>query len=371
MFAHIPRWLRIAVYTQLALVIAIPLGGWLLQQQRESADAQAFPPPGKMVDVGGYRVHVYCEGERRSGPLLVFNADSGDNGLVFRKVMEGASAFARSCAIDRAGFGWSDLGKPDRSIPATAREIHAALSGAGEKGPYVLVGHGLGALQVLGFSSAFPDDTGGAVLLDPTPPNCLKERFDGIVAATEGPYAEEVRQKLNEVIEDRGACPDGEGGTRLYSLLARIGMIRALAGRNFDPTSPSPELLELHRALKMRTNHADAVVHEAANCYVGMGEAAAALTRWGGKPFIILTKGRMGMFAEDQEFIARKGDPHLVAFEEAQLRYLNKVHGEMASQAGGTQRVAENSAHYVMLSEPELVVSTLRQAWESATSASP
>lgn len=366
MFAHIPRWLRIIVYTQFALVIAIPLGGWLLQQQRESSDARRFPPPGRLVDVGGYRVHLYCEGERGSGPLLVFTADSGDNGLIYRKVLEGTAAFARGCAIDRGGFGWSEPGLEDRGIPAAARELHAALAGAGEQGPYLVTGHGLGALHALAFAGMFPEDTGGAVLLDPIPPKCLKERFDGIVAEVKGPEQEEIRERLKGVIADRGACPEGEGGTRLYGWLARIGMIRALAGRNFDPTSPSPELLEVHRSLKMRTRHADAVVQESATCYAGMAEAETSLVRWEEKPLAILTRGRMGMFAEDQEFLVRRGDSSLIAFEEAQLRYLDKAHGEMAARARGTQEVASGSAHYIMLSEPDLVVRTLRHIWEQA-----
>ncbi|MCW5966650.1 MAG: alpha/beta hydrolase [Bryobacterales bacterium] len=370
MFAHIPRWLRIVVYTQVALVIAIPFGGWLLQQQRGEADARRFPPPGQMADVGGYRVHVYCEGERSSGPLVVFNADSGDNGLVFRELQKRLAGTARSCAIDRGGFGWSDPGQDDRSVAAAAREIHAALQVAGEAGPYMLVGHGLGALHVLAFDGMFGGDLAGAILLDPTPPNCLKDRFDGIIDAAESQYQEAIREKLDNVIADRGACPDGEGGTKLYAWLARIGMIRALAGRNFDPTSPSSELLEMHRALKLRTSHADAVVQESATCYVRVSDAAVALSAWQGKPLAIITRGRMGNFFEDQEFLSRRADKVTLAFERAQLRYLAQAHEKMAEQAGGSHAVANGSAHYIQLSEPQLVAEAVARILEQITNAS-
>lgn len=363
MFSHIPRWLRIIVYTQVALVIAIPLGGWLLQKQLGEADARRFPPPGQMVDVGGYRLHVYCEGERGDGPLIVLNADSGDHGLIFRNLQAEIAKFGRSCAIDRGGFGWSEPGLDDRSVPAAARELHAALDASGEGGPYVLVGHGLGALHMLAFKGQFREQSAGAVLLDPVPPNCLSERFDGIVGHVEGPDLQAIREKLDTVISDRGACPDGEGGTRMYSWLARIGMIRALAGRNFDPTSPSPELLETHRALKLRTAHADAVVQESATCYVRIADAAAVLAGWRQKPLSVLSKGRMGNFFEDQEFLVRRADRTTLAFERAQLRYLARVHKEIAEQAGGVHRVAEDSAHYMMLTEPDLVVTAIRETW--------
>ncbi len=359
MFAHIPRWLRIIVYVQVALVIAIPLGGWLLQSQREASDIRRFPPPGKMVEAGGYRLHVYCEGVRGEGPLVVFNADSGDQGLIFRSIQQRLGNQMRSCAVDRGGFGWSEPGRDDRSVPAAAKELRAALRSAGEPGPYLLVGHGLGALHVLAFGGLNDADVAGAVLLDPTPPECLKDRFDGIVAAAAAPHAEVIREKLDEVIADRGACPEGEGGTRLYSWLARIGMVRALAGRNFDPTSPSPALLETHRALKLRTAHADAVVQESATCFGRIQDAAAALLAWKPKPLAILTRGRMGNFFEDQEFLSRRADEATLAFEDAQLRYLAKRHQQMAEQGGGRHQVAAGSAHYIQLSEPDLVAETV------------
>jgi pimeloyl-ACP methyl ester carboxylesterase len=365
LFAHIPRWLRIIVYTQVALVVAIPLGGWLLQKQQGEADARRFPPDGRMVDVGGYQVHLYCTGERHEGPLVVFSADSGDHGLIFRKIQDILAGEIRTCSVDRGGFGWSEPGPEDRSIPASAREWHSALENSGEPGPYLLVGHGLAGLHALAFAGMFPDHTAGAVLLDPIPPNCLKDRFDGIVSHVDGPDRQAIREKLDEVISDRGACPEGEGGTRLYSLLARIGMVRALAGRNFDPTSPTPELLDKHRALKLRTAHADAVVQESGTCYVRMSDAASALSSWDGKPFAVVSRGRMGNFVEDQEFLQRRADRATLAFENAQLQYLQQIHAEMAHQAKGRHLVATESAHYVQLGQPELVVQVIRDLLRS------
>jgi pimeloyl-ACP methyl ester carboxylesterase len=360
LFAHIPRWLRIIVYTQCALVIAIPFGGWLLQKQRGEADARQHPPDGRMVDVGGYRVHLYCEGKRGDGPVVVFNADSGDQGLIFRKIQGMLAGDMRTCAVDRGGFGWSDPGREDRSVPAAAREWHAALESAGEPGPFLLVGHGLGGVHALAFAGMFPEHTFGALLLDPIPPNCLQDRFDGIISQVEGPDQQAIRAKLDEVIAERGACPEGEGGTRLYSLLARMGMVRALAGRNFDPTAPTPELLATHRALKLRTAHADAVVQESATCYVRMSEAASALAAWKDKPFAVISRGRMGNFFEDQEFLSRRADRTTLAFETAQVAYLQQMHKEMQSRAGGMHRIAEDSAHYVQLGQPDLVAETIR-----------
>jgi pimeloyl-ACP methyl ester carboxylesterase len=74
---------------------------------------------------------------------------------------------ARVVAVDRPGAGWSGPGEavlPDD----VARRLHDVLITADVPSPYVLVGHSLGALHVRAFAAAYPDDTAGLVLLDPT-----------------------------------------------------------------------------------------------------------------------------------------------------------------------------------------------------------
>ncbi|MCZ2153327.1 MAG: alpha/beta fold hydrolase [Bryobacterales bacterium] len=344
MFQSIPRWLRIVVYTQLALVIAIPLGGWLLQSIWQSVDARTYLPPGEMVPVGSHRIHMYCEGERGSAPLVVFNAGVGDSGLVWRAVQKALNGRVRSCAIDRAGLGWSDPGDEGRGITATAQELRRVLAASGEKPPYLVVGHGLGALHALVFMQQTPQAVEGLVLVDPLPPDCLADRLHGIVAAVEGPQKDEVREKLEEIIADRGACPEGDGGTALLSWLARFGMIRVLAGDRFDGSAPMPEMVPVHRALKFRNEAADAMLAEAKAAYVGLDEARHASQAVGGKPVLVFSPGQFGSFAADQAHLEREADPSMLAFERAQLRYLQRRQAEIAAASPlGTHRIASKS----------------------------
>lgn len=360
MFASIPRWLRIVVYTQLALVFAIPFGGWILQRAGEAADMRTYPPPGQLVDVGGHLLHLYCVGERGDGPLVVFNADLGDSGLVWRGVQDQLNGRLRSCAIDRAGLGWSEAGTKDRSITATSRELYNALTVAGEAGPYLAVGHGLGALHVALMAREHPTEVSGLVLVDPHPPDCLKDRFEGILALVPVPSRTAIRTRLDEVIDERGACPDGEGGTPLLAWLARIGMVRALAGKNFDPTSPSVELLPLHRALKLRTQAIEATLLESKTAYVGLAEGQAAFTHLTTLPVQVISRGRMGNFPEDQEFLTRRADPDTLAFERAQLQYDQERHAEMIARDSNAERsFASESGHYVPVTQPELVADAI------------
>ena len=46
----------------LAVLLILLLAGVIYESSAEAADAQAYPPPGQMVDVGGYRLHINCTG---------------------------------------------------------------------------------------------------------------------------------------------------------------------------------------------------------------------------------------------------------------------------------------------------------------------
>jgi pimeloyl-ACP methyl ester carboxylesterase len=72
----------------------------------------------------------------------------------------------RSCAFDRAGFGFSDPAPQPQSMFEVTSDLHAALGAAGIKPPYVLVGHSLGALEMRIFAYRWPDEFVGMVLVD-------------------------------------------------------------------------------------------------------------------------------------------------------------------------------------------------------------
>ena len=63
-------------------------------------------PPGKLVDVNGHRMHLYCTGQGE--PTVLFEAGLGDFSLTFWLVQEELSATTRVCSYDRAGLGWSE-----------------------------------------------------------------------------------------------------------------------------------------------------------------------------------------------------------------------------------------------------------------------
>ena len=131
-----------------------------------SAVAQpATPVPlGKLVDLGGHRLHVNCSG--KGNPVVVVENGLGDFSFDWTLVQTRVSTFTRICTYDRAGYAWSDPGPKPRTFAQINLELRDALKKVGEKGPYVLVGHSYGGPVVRNFVMTYPRDVAGMVQVD-------------------------------------------------------------------------------------------------------------------------------------------------------------------------------------------------------------
>ena len=131
---------------------------------------RAHPPPGRMVDIGGYRVHLLAEGQARDGrPPIVWFAGGHAGGFAIHHLHRVFRAETRSILIDRPGTGWSDTGPFPRTTAREADEMVLALERAGEKGPFVWAGHSFGGLLCANVARRHPELVHTLVLLDPTP----------------------------------------------------------------------------------------------------------------------------------------------------------------------------------------------------------
>lgn len=121
-------------------------------------------PNGKLVDLGGYRLHVNCTG--KGSPTVIVENGLGDFSIDWALVQTRVSSFTRICTYDRAGYAWSDPGPKPRTFSQINLELHDALSKLGEKGPFVLVGHSFGGVVVRNFAATYPHEVAGMVLVD-------------------------------------------------------------------------------------------------------------------------------------------------------------------------------------------------------------
>ncbi len=139
------------------------------------AASDVVPPPllGKLVDVGGYRVHLYCTGAGSPVVMVVGGGFSFDWGLVQPNVAE----FTRICTYDPSGTAWSDPfqsiagpnGVVSQRMPKCAervKEIHKLLENASINGPYVLAGFSIGGLFARLYANSYPEEVAGMVIID-------------------------------------------------------------------------------------------------------------------------------------------------------------------------------------------------------------
>ena len=126
---------------------------------------RVIAPPGRLVDVGGFSLHIQCAGE--GSPSIILDAALGGSSVSWSLVQPELAKISRVCSYDRAGFGWSDAGPIPRSAGRIADELRTLLDRAGIPPPFLPVGHSFGGLVALIFAHRFQSETAGLVLVDP------------------------------------------------------------------------------------------------------------------------------------------------------------------------------------------------------------
>jgi len=148
----------------LALIVILALAGAIYQVVATAMDQRTYPPPGQLVDVGDYKLHIYCVGE--GSPPVILDAVGGGSSAQWALVQSEIAATTRVCAYDRAGFGWSDPGPGPRDAHQQVSELHTLLTNAGIAGPYVLVGYSYGGRVTRVYAAQYPGEVVGLVSVD-------------------------------------------------------------------------------------------------------------------------------------------------------------------------------------------------------------
>jgi pimeloyl-ACP methyl ester carboxylesterase len=214
------RRIGMALLALVVALLALAVAGAIYQAIATELAERAYPPPGEMVDLGGYSLHIHCVGQ--GSPTVVLDAGSGGFSAQWVWVQQEVSATTRVCAYDRAGMGWSEMGPEPRDAKQITGELHTLLTKAGIDEPYVLVGHSFGGLNMQTYAARYPDEVAGVALVDSsTDPDQFSQR-------------PEARESYEPQKQKFAVVPQlAQLGV---SLLARLGVVRLLS--KLDPASP-------------------------------------------------------------------------------------------------------------------------------------
>jgi pimeloyl-ACP methyl ester carboxylesterase len=257
------RWL---LYPVIAVLALASIGGGY-QTLGEAADAKAYPMPGRLIDVGGHRLHLRCTGA--ATPTVVLEPGAGEMSSNLGWIAPAVARDTRVCVYDRAGRGWSEPAATAQDGAQIATDLHALLQRGHVPGPYVLAGHSFGGLYVLTFAARYPDEVAGMVLVDSTAPASAA---------------------------DPGTASSGHGGSddgmrrvsALVSSSARLGLARLYGQVDFG--SLPPRSREEVRASVATASALRSTIDEYLQAAASV-EQAAALRDLADKPLIVLTAG--------------------------------------------------------------------------------
>jgi pimeloyl-ACP methyl ester carboxylesterase len=270
---------------------------------RPLSGAQSMPTPiGKLVDVGGYRVHLYCTGTGSPPVIIVGAGFSFDWGLVQTEVAK----HTQVCSYDHSGVVWSDSGPKD-SCSLRVGEVHAALKSTGVSGPYVIVGHSLGGLVARLFAGKYPDQVAGVIFVD-----------HAFSVKPRAPFSGNVAPQSPRPLQLGGADPGSfESDPNFTKLSARDRQLHLWA------------MSQTRNQLALQTNAEimPACVAEADAIVKGRNYPL------GDKPLVDVSRG-----------VARS--PTYIDFQN-QLLSLSQNSKEI---------IAENSGHFVIIDRPDVVI---------------
>jgi pimeloyl-ACP methyl ester carboxylesterase len=303
-----------------AAAAAAGMASFTYQRIAEARDRRRFPAPGRMVDIGGRRLHLVTAGEGL--PAVVIIPALADNVLQWLPVAEEVASETQVCVYDRAEVGWSDPPpRGRRTLDGMADDLYALLDVAGIPPPYVLVGHSIGGVIIRRFCVRYPSLVAGMVLVESSHED--QGRRLGAVDWRFGPgMLVEVAARLQARI------------LGLRRLAASLGLMRS-----FDAMvarEAPPEYAEANRAILLSARQRQASVRELLMAARMQGPPP----RLGSIPLTVLTRAR------------RPGrEPEIWA----QLQH------ELAALSSDSVHVhAERGGHYLQLDEPDLVVQAIR-----------
>jgi pimeloyl-ACP methyl ester carboxylesterase len=250
-------WLLYPVFAALLLSAV----GGSYETYRETAERSSYPMPGRLIDVGGHKLHLNCTGT--GSPTVVLEPGLGEPSTAMGWIAPDVATTTRVCVYDRAGRGWSEATSVPRDGFQAATDLHTLLERAGEPGPYVLAGHSAGGIYVLNFAHLYPQQVAGVVLLDSMHP----EQYTKIAS---WPAFYEMFRRVSAVLPS----------------LSRFGIGRAVNQTAYGELPPSAR--DAQRAFWSTPSHNRSVRDEFSELRTAMTQAQS-LTSLDDRPLVVVT----------------------------------------------------------------------------------
>jgi len=327
---HWVRWTGRILLGLLALIVLLAASGATYEVIMAAGDTKRYPPPGQLVDVGGYRLHLQCVG--RGSPTVVLDAGLGAFSLDWGAVQPEIATATRVCAYDRAGLGWSDPGPRPRSPQQFANELHTLLTNAGIQGPYVLVAHSISGKTARVFASQHPNEVAGMVLID-----ARHESVDDHLTPEQVKAEDTEQRQFQDMIK----------------WMARFGLVRLLWAPAWPSMLPgsenlSPETRTAIGVLQARPRQIENALAE------GQGRMDSNTLLRAAAP---LRDAPVVVVASSQSI------DHLPYWKEAQQI--------MTGLSSNSRLIVAPSGHAVHFEQPGLVVESIRQVLDAARTGQP
>ena len=146
------------------VLLFLVLAGVTFQSVSNAVERRRVRHPGRLVDIGGHQLHLYCVG--KGTPVVVLESPAGGVSTSWAWVQDDLRSITRVCSYDRSGLGWSEAGDDRFDAGRVPEELHTLLEQAGERGAFVLAGQEIGAAFARMYVSRYPREVIALILID-------------------------------------------------------------------------------------------------------------------------------------------------------------------------------------------------------------
>ena len=312
-----------------AIILSLVITAWGAGIFAKTRLRKKNPPPGKLVDVGGYKMHLHGMGD---GPTVVLEAGVMDFHISWAKVQAEIAKFARVYSYDRAGLGWSETSPHPRTSEVIAEELHTLLEKAGANGPYILVGHSYGGIHVRAFARKYPNEVAGMVLVDSSHED-QNSHLSNVTTGGNGAFNKQFRT---------------------YSLMSSLGLLALLPAS--IPNRGFPDnAYKQYQTILATTKYFDSAIAEMSSTFKDLPKLENG--ELGNLPLVVIRQGRMDETARQMGLNDRQKKRLEQTWETLQK--------ELAALSSNSREiVASDSGHYIQLDQHELVVEAIRSLTE-------